>query len=261
MTMFPFTIKVTNQSVERLCRITSQNRQQNFDVDVQMLLHQCEIHQLHALSHSTRRHLRFEILNEAQEHAYQAFLPFLRSVAEPEIFLPTDLLNRYPHRQYCLLMSPNRSRELFDVYNINGRHSQRLVTYIDYELIVEARPQLLDTEAYLVAPSKYTLFIRQVNEANTIDVYRSDFIDLAVSTPPPLDLHAQDVIDTIQHSFETEFDESPRWRQLLMFPISQEIESSAKLSKCPKCDGQIQRIGEDSYFCLDCDWDNLQPLR
>lgn len=30
------------------------------------------------------------------------------------------------------------------------------------------------------------------------------------------------------------------------------------LTKCPDCNSaNIQRIGENGYFCLDCEWDNL----
>ena len=29
---------------------------------------------------------------------------------------------------------------------------------------------------------------------------------------------------------------------------------------CPWCGGKVQALGENSQFCLDCDWDNLEPL-
>ena len=260
--MLPFVIKDTHQSVERLRRITAQNQHQDLDVHVELLLHTREIRQVHALSGAARRHLSAEIFNEAKARAYEEFLTFLRRVAEPEVFLPTDLLNRYPHRQYYLLLSPNRSHELFEIYNTELRYGQRLVTYVDYDFIVEASPQIIDREAYLIAPGKYTLFMRQVNEDNAIKVYRSDFVDLAASTPPPLDLCAQDLINTIQNGAEATTEDEPHWQQLLMFPTAQEKEEPpTKLTKCPACEGQVQEIGEDSYFCLNCDWDNLKTLR
>lgn len=260
--MLPFVIKDTHQPVERLRRITAQNEHQDLDVHVELLLHTREIHQVDTLSGTARRHLSTEIFNEAKAYAYEAFLTFLRRVAEPEVFLPTDLLNRYPHRRYCLLLSPNRSHELFEIYNADIRYSERLVTYVDYDFVVNASPQMIDTEAYLIAPGKYTLFMRQVNEDNVIKVYRSDFVDLAASTPPPLDLQAQDLIDTIQNNdTEAAANDEAHWQQLLMFPTSGEQEKRAKMTKCPACEGQVQQIGEDSYFCLDCDWDNLKTLR
>ena len=260
--MLPFVIKDTHQPVERLRRITAQNQHQDLDVHVELLLHTREIRQVHALSGAARRHLSAEIFNEAKARAYEEFLTFLRRVAEPEVFLPTDLLNRYPHRQYYLLLSPNRSHELFEIYNTELRYGQRLVTYVDYDFIVEASPQIIDREAYLIAPGKYTLFMRQVNEDNAIRVYRSDFVDLAASTPPPLDLRAQDLINTIQNGAEATTEDEPHWQQLLMFPTAQEKEEPpTKLTKCPACEGQVQEIGEDSYFCLNCDWDNLKTLR
>ena len=34
-----------------------------------------------------------------------------------------------------------------------------------------------------------------------------------------------------------------------------------KFTECPDCHSQnIQGFGEDSWFCLDCEWDNLSPV-
>ncbi len=261
MNMLPFAIKTTDQATMRLCRITPPEQHQELNVDVRFLLRSCEIRDLHALRDSTRRDLTQEILNQVPNDAYEVFIRFLRGAAEPDIFLPTNLLNRYPHRQYCLLLSSRRARELFEVYNTNGRHSRRLVSFSGYDFIVDTDVQLLDTEAYLIAPNKYTLFLRQVNEANEIKVYHSDFIDLASNTPPPLDLHAQDVIDTVRNNIGAEIEREPRYRQLFIVPMLQKEESPATVTKCPKCSEQVQRIGGESYFCLECAWDNLPALR
>ena len=126
-----------------------------------------------------------QIPSEVQKDAYETFIRFLRGVTEQELFLPTEHLSRYPHRQYCLLLSPSRVRELFEVYNPSLRYSQRLVNYRGYNLIVDKGSQLSDTEAYLIAPSKYTLFLRQVHDGNEIKIYRSNFVDLTGNTPPP----------------------------------------------------------------------------
>ncbi|MCZ6681384.1 MAG: hypothetical protein O7E52_29570 [Candidatus Poribacteria bacterium] len=29
---------------------------------------------------------------------------------------------------------------------------------------------------------------------------------------------------------------------------------------CPKCGGKIQTLKGETAFCLDCDWDNLEPI-
>lgn len=256
--MLPFTTKVTHQLVERLCRITAQNEPQDIDVDVDIHVHSREIHHLFTTRSSTSRDLGSEVLNDAQEQVYEAFITFLQSIAQPEVFLPVNLLNRYPQRLYCLLMSPNRSREMFEIYNKSA--GDRL-TYSDYELVVNSKPQILDTEAYLIAPNKYTLFMRQVNESRAINVYRSDFIDLVTNTPPPFNLHAQDIIDTLQNTVATEPVQPIEGQQLLMFPPYEEKEEMEKVTECPECGGAIQKIGVGKYFCLDCEWDNLPPLR
>ena len=88
-----------------LCRITSPEQHEELDVEVGFLLRSWEIHRLHALRDSTRRNLTKQILNEVPNDAYKMFIRFLRGAAEPEVFLPTVRLNRYLHRQYCLLLS------------------------------------------------------------------------------------------------------------------------------------------------------------
>ena len=261
MRMLPFTIKPTDQEVVRLFRLVPSGQHQELNVEVQLLLRSWEIHHLNELRESTRRHLTQQILREVREDAFNAFTAFLRNIAEPQIFLPTELLSRYPYRQYCLLLSSGRASELFEAYNVEGRASQRLIGYEGYELIVNTGVHLQEDEAYLVAPSKYTLFLRQSDTSNAITVFRSDFIDLANNTPPPLDLHAQDIIDTIQNNLQATNTEALESHQLMMFPMPMRPESPPNLTQCPKCGGTVQRVGGERYFCLDCDWDNLLPLR
>ena len=238
-----------------LCRITPPEQHEELDVEVGFLLRSWEIYHLHTLRDSTRRNLTRQILNEVPNDAYKVFIRFLRGIAEPEAFLPTIRLNRYLHRQYCLLLSSRRVRELFEAYNRGSRYSRRLINFRGYDLIVGPGDQLLDTEAYLIAPNKYTIFLRQVNAANEINVYHSDFIDLAGSTPPPLALQPQEVIDTVQNNIGADI-EGKRHQQQYFRERSQ-----ATITNCPECGGEVQRIGGESYFCLDCNWDNLPPLR
>ena len=252
--MLPFTIKVTQQPIERLCRITAHSDQQNIDVDVNIHAHSRELLPLFAERSSAG--LDTEVLNEAMEFVYEAFIGFLQRIAQPDIFLPQDHLNRYPNRLYCLLMSPSRTREAFEIY---GASAGNRLSYDDYELVVSHKTQLQDSEAYLIAPSKYTLFMRQAIESHAINVYRSDFIDLVANTPSPLNLHPQDIIDTLESSVTSGTERPTESGQLLMF--SPHDVKKENHTKCPKCGGPIQNIGEGKYFCLDCEWDNLPPLK
>lgn len=253
--MLPFILKVTHQSVERLCRITARSERQDIDVDVDIHEHSRELLPLFADRESTT--LGSEVLNEAMERADEAFVGFLQRVAQPEIFPPLNRLNRYPHRLYCLLMSPSRTREALEIRNI--RTGNRLI-YSDYELVVSRKTQLEDTEAYLIAPNKYTLFMRQAVESSVINVYRSDFVDLVTDTPPPLNLHAQDVIDTLESSVSTAPEHIMEGQQLLMFSPEEVKKEKEQQMECPKCGGPVQTIGAGKHFCLDCTWDNLPPL-
>ena len=255
MNMLPFTIKTTDQATMHLCRITSPEQHEELDVSVGFLLRSWEIHHLHALRDSTRRNLTQHILNEVPNDAYKMFVRLLRDTAESENFLPTARLNRYLHRQYCLLLSAGRACELFAAYNRGSRHSRSLIHFSGYDLIVGTGIQLLDTEAYLIAPNKYTIFLRQVNAANEINVYHSDFIDLGGSTPPPLVLRPQEVIDTVRNNVGAEAAGKAPDQQ------HYQEESPATIVDCPECGGEVQRIGGESYFCLECSWDNLPALR
>ena len=78
---------------------------------------------------------------------------------------------------------------------------------------------------------------------------------------PPLDLHAQDVIDTVRNETGAEIESEPRYRQLFMFPQLHRKEPPVTVTECPECGGEVQRVGGGSYFCLDCNWDNLPTLR
>lgn len=254
--MLPFTIKVTHQPVERLCRITARSEQQNIDVDVGIHAHSREFLPLFAGRSNTGSGT--EVLNEAMEFVYEAFIGFLQRIAQPDIFLPLNHLNRYPHRLYCLLMSPNRTRETFEIYSASAANR---LTYGDYEFVVSRKTQLQDTEAYLIAPNKYTLFMRQAIESRAINVYRSDFIDLVANTPPPLNLHPQDIIDTLESGVPAESEHLTEGRQLLMFSPDEVKKEKEKQMECPKCEGPIQKIDVGRYFCLDCEWDNLPLLK
>ncbi len=234
-----------------LCRIRPPAHPQELDIEVRSLLRSWEVHRLHTLRDSTRRNLTRQIRNEIPNDAYKMFTKFLRGAAEADVFLPIARLDRYLCRQYCLLLSSGRTHELFEVYNSGTRYSRRLINFNGYDLIVGTGVQLLDAEAYLIAPNKYTIFLRQVNAANEINVYHSDFIDLAGSTPPPLALHPQEVIDTVRSNLDASTAGSP----------DHQADASATIVTCPECDGEIQQIGGANYFCLECSWDNLPALR
>ena len=155
-------------------------------------------------------------------------------------------------------MSPNRTREAFEIYSASAGNR---LTYGDFELVVSRKTELQDTEAYLIAPSKYTLFMRQAIESHAINVYRSDFIDLVANTPPPLNLHPQDIIGTLESSVPSGTERPTENGQLLMFSPHMVKKEKEKQTECPRCGGPIQTIGEGKYFCLDCEWDNLPLLK
>ena len=257
--MLPFVLKIADQPVERLQRISDEN--QPIDVDVQVELYSREIDRAHVAPTSQPRRLSQLILHEATENAYATFIGFLQDNAESEAFLPFERLSQHSCRQYALILSASRSHELFEICQIQPDASPSVLYYGGYEIAIKPRRYILDTAAYLVAPGKYTLFIRQVREDNTIRVYRSHFINLTRNSPPPFKLDTRDIIESVQLELVGEREQTLPIEQLLMFPTSTEEADSARLSKCPECGGRVRQLGREGIFCLECDWDNLPPLK
>ena len=253
--MLPFILKIADWRGEHLHHVNAEN--QNMDVDVQIELYSREVNAERGNTAETRR----QMFQEITENAYQAFIEFLQEAAAPEGFLPFDLLAQYPCRKYCLILSAARSHELLEIRQRQPNASQSVLHYGDYELEITARRQLLDTAAYLVAQKKYTLFVRQVREANTIHVYRSSFMNLTQNTPPPLILDAREIIESVQLELAGETEQALPIEQLLMFPPNAEETNANQLPNCPECGGRVKSIGREGQFCLECNWDNLPPLK
>ena len=257
--MLPFILKIADQPVERLQRIDDEN--QPIDVDVQVELYSREIGGTDMERTAQPRRLSQLILQEATENAYTTFITFLRDNAESEAFLPFERLSEHPCRQYALILSASRSHELFEICQMQPDTSPSILHYGGYEIAIKPRRYILDTTAYLVAPDKYTLFIRQVREDDTIRVYRSDFINLTRNSPPPFKLDTRDIIENVQLELVGERGQALPIEQLLMFPPSAEEANSVRLVKCPECGGRLRQLGREGIFCLECDWDNLPPLK
>ncbi|RKU36724.1 hypothetical protein C6496_12440 [Candidatus Poribacteria bacterium] len=257
--MLPFVLKIADQPVERLQRINVEN--QPIDVDVQLEFYSREFEPADMASSSRRQRLSQLILQEATENAYATFVTFLRDSAEPQNFLPFEHLERYPCRRYALILSASRSHELFEICQIQPDASHSTLNYRGYEIAIKPRRYVLDTAAYLVAPDKYTLFIRQVREDNTIRVYRSDFINLTRNSPAPFKLDTRDIMENVQLELARETEQALPLEQLLMFPPANEEAGLPHIVNCPECNGRVRRLGREGYFCLECDWDNLPPLK
>ena len=257
--MLPFVRKIAYQSVERLQRINAEN--QRIDVNVQIELYSRGVNRADRDYASQSRRLNELILHEATENAYTTFIRFLQDSAEPEVFLPFERLAQYPCRKYALILSASCSHELFEICQMQPDASSSVLHYGGYEITIKPRRYILDTAAYLVAPDKYTLFIRQVREDDTIRVYRSDFINLNRNSPPPFKLDARDVMESVQLELVREREQTLPLEQLLMFPPNNEENPLSRVGSCPECNGRVRRLGREGYFCLECDWDNLPPLK
>lgn len=71
----------------------------------------------------------------------------------------------------------------------------------------------------------------------------------------------RDIIENVQLELVGERGQALPIEQLLMFPPSTEEANSLRLMKCPECGGRVRQLGREGIFCLECDWDNLPPLK
>ena len=264
--MLPFVLKTVEEREQRLHLLGSENSA--VDVEVETEFYTTEFDSsLREDRPFTFRRRNYAVLSDAKEAAYKAFTTFLQQISEPESFLPIELLSQYPYQRYVLILSVTRSYELHEVFQntpdtIWMDRGNSIFEYDGYELSLNAKHYILDSSAYLVAPEKFTVFMRRVNDAETSRFFRSGFIDLTENAPPPLQLNAQEVIEAVQQYIASR-ESVMQMGQLLMFSPSSEThidEVDEYLTNCPECKGEVRRIN-DSFFCLECDWDNLPPLK
>lgn len=249
--MLPFVLKVADRPVERLQRVNAEN--EPIDVNVHIELYSRELNGVAGDGASQSRRLN--------ELIYATFIQFLRDNAEPEIFLPFERLAQHTCGQYLLILSASSSHELFEICQMQTGSSASMLNYGGYEITIRPRRHVLDTAAYLVAPDKYTLFIRKVQEDNAVRIYRSDFINLNRNSPPPFKFDTRDIMENVRLELGRAREQTLPIEQLLMFPPNPEDANHPGLIKCPECGGRVRRLGREANFCLECDWDNLPPLR
>lgn len=262
--MLPFILKTVDEPSLRLQLLSDGNM--TFDVHIQT---EMDINDENCSSRegndSYLEYSNRAILREAKEAVYKAFTTFLRQTSEPGPFLPFELLSQYPYQRYTLILSVTRSYELQDVFQntsdtiwMDGGNS--IFEFEGYELAINAKHHIVDSSAFLVSPEKFTVFMRRVNDPGPTRFYRSTFIDLTPNAPPPFHLNAQEIIETVQQDIASR--ESALPINGMMSDTSSNDEDKDKTVSqisCPECNGDVRRIG-NSFFCLQCDWDDLPPL-
>ncbi len=262
--MLPFILKTVEEPSLRLQLLS--NRNMTFDVHIQT---EMDINDEHCFSQegndSYLEGSNRAILREAKEAVYKAFTTFLKQTSEPGPFLPFELLSQYPYQRYTLILSVTRSYELQDVFQttsdtiwVDGGNS--IFEFEGYELAINAKHHIVDSSAYLVSPEKFTVFMRRVNAADNIRFFRSTFFDLSRNAPPPFELNAQEIIETVQQDIASRESAIPMGKILTNVSSDDEDTSETENQRsCPECNGDVRRIG-NSFFCLQCDWDDLPPL-
>lgn len=261
--MLPFVLKTVDEPFLRLHLLRNQNSVIDVHVETEMYIDESIAVESDRDRNGMHRENR-AIMKEAEDAAYKAFTTFLRQTSEQESFLPTELLSQYPFQRYTLILSVTRSYELHEVFQNTPdtswmEHGNSVFEYEGYELSLNAKHHIQDSSAYLVSPEKFTVFMRRVNDIESIRFYRSKFIDLTENAPPPFHLNAQEVIESVQQDIASRESAVPI-QQLLMFPPSEtDTDVSEQTNTCPECNGEVRRIGK-SFFCLECDWDDLPRL-
>lgn len=259
---YPFKIEIVDSQHTNIPR-RSTGASGDSGINVDIRFHSCEIEHIESLRPSTRRELVLQVIEDAKDRVYDEFIHFLQIRARPVNFFPLEALRRYRNQRYSLLLAPRIAREVAELSGISMHSPDEVLVFHGCELGVNEHPRLIEPEAYMVAPNRYAIFMHPTLNAQSIDVYRSDFIELNRRTLPPISLHAQIVVDAIQQIIQPSI-RRRRMSTLLDIiqrnPLPQEQPPSKLLTECPKCSGRLKRLGGDDYFCLDCDWDNLKPM-
>lgn len=262
--MLPFILKTVDEPSLRLQLLS--NRNMTFDVHIQT---EMDINDDYCFSQEDNDSYLGDsnraILREAKEAVYRAFTAFLKQTSEPGPFLPFELLSQYPYQRYTLILSVTRSYELQDVFQntsdtiwMDGGNS--IFEFEGYELAISAKHNIVDSSAFLVSPEKFTVFMRCVNESDSTRFYRSTFFDLTRNAPPPFHLNAQEVIETVQQDITSRESVIPNDKRMPNASSDDvDITEMENQRSCPECNGEVRRIGK-SFFCLQCDWDDLPPL-
>jgi hypothetical protein len=234
------------------------------EINVDLRFHSCEIEHLESLRPSIRRELVFQVIEDAKRRVYDEFIHFLQITARPVTFFPLEALRRYRNQRYSLILASRIAHEVSELSGISMHSTDEVLIFNGCELEVNEHPQLMEPEAYIVASNRYAVFLHPILNVQSVDVYRSDFIELNQRTLPPIRIHAQMIVDVIQQVLQPSI---RRRRMTTLFDIIQgnlppeeDPPPSKLLTKCPKCNGRLKRLGGDDYFCLDCDWDNLKPM-
>ena len=263
--MLPFILKTVDEPSLRLQLLSNENMTLDVHIQTEMEINDEHCSSLEG-SESQLEDSDRAILREAKEAVYRAFTLFLRQSSEQVPFLPFELLSQYPCQRYTLILSVTRSYELQDVFQntsdamwMDRGHS--IFEFEGYQLAINAKHHIVDSSAYLVSPKKFTVFMRRVNDPNTIRFYRSTFFDLTQNAPPPLHLNPQEVIETVQEEIASRESALPMREMMSNPPLGDEdLNDAENQPRCPECKGDIRRIG-NSFFCLQCDWDDLPPLK
>jgi len=246
----PFILRTSHRPVERLRHL--QAGSDPMDVHVRVELYTSSVNAVADSSQS--------MWPRVVDKPYADVIRFLQDVSEPAEFLPFDRLSEFSCRQYVLILSPACSHQRFEIFQMHSDASSTSFDYGGYEVTIRPRRYILDTAAYLVAQNKYTLFVRRVHKRDNIRFYRSNFINLAQSTPPHFKLDTQEILESVQLDLPDQSNPSVPIEQLLIFPTGDGGTGTEHLSNCPECGGQLHRISRNACFCLECDWDNLPLL-
>jgi hypothetical protein len=259
---YPFKTEIVDSQNPNISRRSTYRNAANTEINVDIRFHSCDIEHLESLRPSIRRELVLQVIEDAKRFVYDEFIHFLQITARPVNFLPLEALRRYRNQRYSLILAPRIASEIAEWAGISTHATGEVLIFHGCELEVNEHQRLIETEGYIVASDRYTIFLHPTLNLQSVDVYRSDFIELNQRTLPPISLHAQIIIDAIRQMLQP----STRRRRTTLFdiiprtPPPEDQPPSKLLTKCPKCSGRLKRLGGDDYFCLDCDWDNLKPM-
>ena len=171
---------------------------------------------------------------------------------------------------YHLVVSPQIKTQMINTGHLEeGIHGLGFPLYHHWFEIAR-QPHLNDQVCYVIPPEYYVIYLHERVSEGVFRIYASPFLNLMEQDFQPIRIQTQGVLDLLEVGTDSMYGE-PNLSPIPPGPLVQssrgmlqrrsEERATGDLKRCPVCGGSIQYLNEHDAFCLDCDWDNLKPIR
>lgn len=255
---YPFSMEFVDRELVSSPRDVGQGVTVPQHVRVDVPLYRKSVARFADLPENQREQAVNTAVEEAKLVAYEKFVLSLQIIAEYEPYFGLDALREHAEREYLLLLPPSHWSHLRLQVALPGRGRSLHARYDDFAFEILSHSRLHGNEAYLVSNAKYQLYLHVHEGDDEIRISRSEFLDAAPGSPPPIALQAHHVLTTLAESDGLDPAAVDTAEPSQAAPAGGSAVGVA--ATCPDCGGLIHQLSSREAFCLDCAWDNLMPL-